>query len=149
MGVGAGVAGVGVGVGRRLKGDSTAGAATGARARRPEGAVARHEADAASRLPLATLAFLEVLDGFLHDPGVDAPLAVGVAGQQAMVADDVDDARRSLAVVGNLLDGGVGEDAGVGRARDAQAVANILARLLGAEGRDVAAESHALLELAT
>src|SRR5260370_7726140 len=101
-----------------------------ARARRPEGAFARLKADAAPRLPLAALAFLEVLDGFLHDSGVDAPLAVGGAGQQALVADDVDDARRSLAGVGALLGGGVGEDAGVGRARDPQSLTDALPQLL-------------------
>src|SRR5206468_5313117 len=84
-------------------------------ARRPDGALAGHEADAPPPLPLAALALLEVLDGFLDDVRVDAPLAVGVARQQAVVTDDVDDAWRPLAVVGDFLDGGVGEDAGIGK----------------------------------
>src|SRR5262249_45846073 len=102
-------------------------------ARGPDGGATGNEASAAPSLPLAALAPLEARDGFLHDAGVDALLAVGVARQQTVVAHDVDDARRALAVVMDLLNRGVRKDAGVGGAGDAQPMADVLPRLFGTE----------------
>src|SRR6185503_17905647 len=102
----------------------------------------------AALLPLRPLALLEVFDGLVDDTAVDPPLAVGVAGQQAVIAHDVDDARRALAVLGDPLDRGVGEDPGVARPRDTEAMPDVQARLLGRQRPDVAAQTDALLELA-
>src|SRR4030095_6157252 len=98
--------------------------------------------------PLHGLAVLEVFDRLGGRAGVDPPLLVRVTGQQAMVADDVDDARDPLAVVGDPLDGGVGEDAAVRRAGDAQAMLDVRPDLLGLQRPDVGAQADALLELA-
>src|SRR5262249_49854771 len=117
-------------------------------ARGPDGGATGNEVDAAPSLPLAALALLEVLDGFLHDAGVDPLLAVGVARQQTVVAHDVDDARRALVVVVDLLNRGVREDTGVGGAGDAQPVADVLPRLFRTQRRDVTTQADPLLELA-
>src|SRR6266850_652293 len=119
-----------------------------AAAGRPHRGAARHQPGLTAALPLRPFAFLEILDRLVDDAGIDPLLAVGVARQQAVVAYDVDDAGCALAVLGDPLDRRVGEDAGVGRPRDAEAVPDVEARLLGGQRADVAAQSDALLELA-
>src|SRR5262245_48425464 len=60
------------------------------------GAAAGPEPDPPGVSPLHGLALLEVLDRLGGRAGIDPPLLIRVAGQQAMVADDVDDARDPL-----------------------------------------------------
>ena len=57
--------------------------------------------DQAPRLPRSPPALLEVLDGLLDDLAIDAPDLVGIADEQAVVAERIDEARDSARVLGD------------------------------------------------
>ena len=65
-----------------------------------------------------------------------------------MIAYRVHEARDPAAVLGDARDGFLGEEAEVARAGDPEPGPDIVADLLGCEGRDAAAEPDSLLELA-
>src|SRR5436190_168947 len=107
-----------------------------------------HQPSAVARFRRRALAFFQVLDGLLDDRPVDPPLAEGVARDQAVIADHVDDARDAARVLGDALDGPVFEQPEVASARDAQAVADVVPDLVARQRMDRAAQRDALLELA-
>src|SRR5215470_12937381 len=98
--------------------------------------------------PGSPLTVLEVLHGLVDDPAIDTPDLVGVADEQAVVAERVDDTRDPTRVLGDTGNRRVGEEPEVARPGDAKSRADVIPRLLRGQGQDAAAKTDALLELA-
>src|SRR5262249_60972663 len=91
---------------------------------------------------------LEVLDGLVNDPAIDTPDLVGVADEEAMVAERVDDTRDPARVSGYAGDRRVGEEPEVACPGDAKSRADVVPRFLHGQRQETAAKTDALLELA-
>src|SRR5262252_1066383 len=98
--------------------------------------------------PGSPLTVLEILHSLLHDPAIDTPDLVGVADEQAVVAERVDDTRDPARALGDTGDRRVGEEPEVRRPGDAKSRADVVPRFLRGQGQDAAAKTDALLELA-
>src|SRR5262249_38959073 len=93
------------------------------------------------------LTLFEVLHGLLDDLAIDASNLIGVADEEAVIAERVDEARDASGVLGDAADRGVGEQTEVLRAGDAKARADVVAGLLLGQRRYAAAKADSLLEL--
>ena len=94
------------------------------------------------------LPVFQILDAPLDHLALDSACLVRVTDEQAVVAQDIDEARDAVRVGGDALDGGVREQPRVGSAGDVETAPDIAPRLLAREGPDHAAHAEALPELA-
>ena len=91
---------------------------------------------------------LKILDGLLDDLAIDPANLIGIADDQAVVADRVDKARDPSGVFGDPHDRRIREKPEVRGAGDPEPRADVLAGLCRCQREDPAAEANALLELA-
>src|SRR5207249_8344353 len=92
-------------------------------------------------------ALLEIVDRLSDSLAVDPALLLGVAEEEAVIADDVDEPWNPTRIFRDPAHRRIGEHTQVARTRDAQPGPDILARFARGQRRDLAAQPDPLLEL--
>src|SRR5438093_2366525 len=115
---------------------------------RAQGPARPHPSRAPSpRLAPGQRALFQTADGALHEVRIDPPRSLRMTDEEAVAADHVDHPRDTPRVRGDPAHGALREQAGVRRARNAEAAPDVRPRLPRPEGPDPAALAHPLLEL--
>src|SRR5438445_2833553 len=91
--------------------------------------------------------FVEKGARFFHEVGFDPSLLIGVADDEAVIAQDIHQARDPAGVIRDPLDRAGGEDPEIARAGDAEPEIDVLAGLLRRERTDAEPQGDPLLEL--
>src|SRR4029453_19517399 len=92
-------------------------------------------------------AFLQVLDRLIDDVPIDPALLVGIAEEEAVIADGVDESWNSTGIGRDSIHRRVGEQTQIARACNAESSADVGASLFQGHRWDLAAQPEHLLWL--
>src|SRR5207244_4946384 len=98
-------------------------------------------------LALGPRALLEIVDRLSDNLAVNPALLIGVAEEEAVIADDIDEPWNPTRIFRDPVHRRISEHIQVARARDAQPGPDILERFARGQRRDLAAQPDPLLEL--